>query len=248
MSETLRAPSATLFPRKTAGSATITVTRTGGSAGNVGVGFGTIGGGGQTATATADYTPLSAFLSWAAGDTTPKTIAVPIVNDALAEPSETVRLVVVGPTGGATLGPVNEAFLTIVDDDSSAAALAAWRTSRFGANAGNALISGNTADPDGDGRLNLLEYALNTNPAVPDAGPVLSTSSAPSKLQLTFQRIADPALTYSVEAASDLATWDPTPIWTSTGAQNVAGPVTVTDSADIAATPHRFLRLRITAP
>ena len=245
----LQLSSATYSVLENAGSATITVTRTGGSAGNVGIGIGTIGGGGQTATVNADYTPQSAFLTWNAGDTSPKTIAVPIVNDALAEPSETVRIIVIGPTGGATLGPISEAFLTIIDDDTFAADLAAWRSTRFGANASNALISGNTADPDADGKSNLLEYALNTSPTSADAGPVLTTTAtSPAHLQLTFQRIAVPALTYAVESSSDLITWDTDPIWTSSGAQNTAGPVTVTDPADISATPHRFLRLRITAP
>ncbi|MEY4487846.1 MAG: hypothetical protein RIQ79_354, partial [Verrucomicrobiota bacterium] len=151
--------------------------------------------------------------------------------------------------GGATLGPISEAFLTILDDDTLAAALAAWRTARFGANAGNAVISGNTADPDADGRPNLLEYALNTDPGTPDAGPVLgTTATGPANLQLTFQRIASPALSYTVESSNDLVTWDPTPVWTSTGAQNLAGPVTVTDPTDLATTPRRFLRLRVTAP
>ncbi|MEY4489167.1 MAG: hypothetical protein RIQ79_1675, partial [Verrucomicrobiota bacterium] len=134
----LQLSSATYSVLENAGSVTITVTRTGGSAGNIGVGVGTPGGGGQTATVTSDYTPQSVFLTWPSGDTAPKTIAIPIVNDALAEPSETVRLIVIGPSGGATLGPISEAFLTILDDDTLAAALAAWRTARFGANAGNA--------------------------------------------------------------------------------------------------------------
>ncbi len=231
-----------------AGSATITVTRTGGSAGNVSVGVGTPGGG-ETAIVNSDYTPQSIFLTWPAGDTAPKTIAIPIINDSLAEPSETVRLIVVGPTGGATLGPISEAFLSINDDDTLAAALAAWKSDRFGANAGNALLSGNAADPDADGRSNLLEYALGTDPGASDPGPVLSTTSgSPENLQISFKRIAAPALTYSVESSTDLITWDPTPVWTSTGAQNTLGPVTVTDTANLSLTPRRFLRLRVTAP
>ncbi len=245
----LQLSSATYSVFENAGSATITVTRTGGSAGNVGIGIGTIGGGSQTATVNSDYTPQSVFLTWNAGDTSPKTINIPIINDALAEPSETVRIIVIGPSGGATMGPVSEAYLTILDDDTLAASLSTWRSARFGANAGNSLISGNNADPDGDGRCNLLEFALNTDPAISDAGPLLGkTATTPSHLQLTFQRIAAPALTYAVESSSDLSTWDPVPVWTSTGAQNLAGPVTVTDPADSTSTPHRYLRLRVTAP
>ncbi|MEY4488920.1 MAG: hypothetical protein RIQ79_1428, partial [Verrucomicrobiota bacterium] len=60
---------------------------------------------------------------------------------------------------------------------------------------------------------------------------------------LTFNRIADPALTYAVQASSDLTTsW--TQIWSSTGAANTAAPVTVTDTQDL--TARRFLRLVVT--
>jgi hypothetical protein len=114
-------------------------------------------------------------------------------------------------------------------------------------------LSGATteADPDADHRPNLLEYALATDPLSPDAEPILRpsvTHSQPSTLQLTFERIADPNLTYIVESSADLLTWEPTPVWTSTGAENLAGQVVVTDSAPLATTPRRFLRLRVSTP
>ena len=64
-------------------------------------------------------------------------------------------------------------------------------------------------------------------------------------LTLTFNSIADPALTYTVEAADspDQAVW--TAIWTSTGASNTAGSVTVLDTELISAHPCRFLRLKV---
>ncbi len=245
----LQLSSATYSVLENADFATITVTRTGGSAGNVSIGVGTPGGG-QTATVSADYTPQSIFLTWLAGDNTPKTIAIPIVNDALVEPSETVRVIVIGPSGGATLGALSEATLTILDDDAAPTLRQAWLATHFGADAANPLIAADNADPDADGRPNLLEYALGTDPLVADgsAQPTLSMLPAlVSKLTLAFQRIADPAITYAVEASTDLVTWEPTPIWTSTGAQNVSGPVTVTDTVDLSTIPCRFLRLRISA-
>lgn len=103
------------------------------------------------------------------------------------------------------------------------------------------------ADPDRDGLPNLLEYALAANPLASTPAPsVRIASGLPSRLALDFTRIADPALTYTVEASSDLAAW--TPVWTSTGAQNLAGPVAVADAADLASNPRRFLRLKITLP
>ena len=96
-------------------SATITVTRTAGNTGAVVVTAATTTGG--TATAGNDYTHVSVTFSWANGDTAPKTFAVPITNDTLIEPDETVKLALSSPTGGASLGLVKAATLTITSDD-----------------------------------------------------------------------------------------------------------------------------------
>jgi alpha-L-fucosidase len=121
-----------------------------------------------------------------------------------------------------------------------------WRKAHFGQidNTGDAA---NTADPDHDGRSNLLEYAVGSDPNLPDpalAGALGKTADG-LRLTLTFDRIADPALTYIVEAADspDQAVW--TAIWTSTGASNTAGSVTVPDTELITAHPRRFLRLKV---
>jgi Calx-beta domain/Beta-propeller repeat len=96
--------------------ATITLVRTGGVAGPVTVDFATQDGVG-TATAGADYTSVPATtVTFAAGVTT-RTVTVPIVNDTLDEPNETIRLLLTNPGGGATLGPRSTAVLTIVDND-----------------------------------------------------------------------------------------------------------------------------------
>jgi hypothetical protein len=99
--------------------ATITVTRTGGSAGAVAVSYATSNG---TAVAGSDYTSASGTLNWGNGISTPQTFTVPIANDAADEPDETVNLALSAPTGGATLGAVAAAVLTIVDDDAPTAA------------------------------------------------------------------------------------------------------------------------------
>lgn len=101
-----------------------------------------------------------------------------------------------------------------------------------------------TADPDFDGLANLLEYALGTSPLAPSPGPnIRITNIGGARLALDFSRVADPALTYAVQASNDLVAW--TEIWNSAGAQNIAGPVTVTDPATLSAAPRRFLRLAV---
>src|SRR5438309_2299974 len=95
------------------GKAVIKVTRSGGSASGVTVNYST---GDGTATAGSDYTATSGTLTFGAGVTS-KTFTIPIINDALDEPNETVILTLSNPTGGATLGTRSTAVLTIVDND-----------------------------------------------------------------------------------------------------------------------------------
>ena len=98
---------------ESAGNAAITILRTDGSAGAVSATFNTAG---ISATAGADYQEVSTQVTFADGDTTPKTVLVPIIDDNVDEPDETVALRLSAATGGATLG-LAEARLTIGDDD-----------------------------------------------------------------------------------------------------------------------------------
>lgn len=98
------------------GSATITVTRTGGDAGAVGVSYATAN---DTADAGSDYTTASGTLSWADGDVAAKTFMVPIINDGDVETLESVTLTLSSPTGGAALGGLSAASLDIEIDDTN---------------------------------------------------------------------------------------------------------------------------------
>lgn len=110
----------------------------------------------------------------------------------------------------------------------------------------DAALSGATADADGDGLANALEFALGLNPRAADASPGFTvTANAQQRLTLTFERRALPDLTYAVEASSDLASW--TTIWSSTGSENTAGPVTITDTQPLDTAPRRFLRLKVSS-
>jgi uncharacterized delta-60 repeat protein len=55
------------------------------------------------------------FVTWPAGDASNKIIRLPIVNDGLNEPNETLNLSLTVLSGGATLGSPNTATLTILD-------------------------------------------------------------------------------------------------------------------------------------
>jgi hypothetical protein len=93
-------------------SVTITVTRSGGSDGAVSAHYQTSNG---TATAGADYTATSGTVSFAAGDTAPKSFSIPLLSDALPEGNETFNVNLSAPTGGATIGSPSTEVVTIVD-------------------------------------------------------------------------------------------------------------------------------------
>jgi fibronectin type 3 domain-containing protein len=125
-------------------------------------------------------------------------------------------------------------------------AIESWRVSKFGSPA-NTGDGADDADPDTDGRSNLLEYATGSEPLTADSGsPAILGRSVGGKLTLTFTRIADPALTYVVRGSNDLAAvWNETPVLNTTGAANVAGSVTAEDAELLSARPRRFLRLEV---
>ena len=102
------------------GNAIISVTRTGTTGNAVSVNYATVAGGsatgGASSVAGVDYQNTSGTLNFAAGVTS-QTFNVPICDDALTEPNETVNLALSTPGGGAVLGAQNTAVLTITDND-----------------------------------------------------------------------------------------------------------------------------------
>ena len=108
--------SATYTVSESGSAATITVNRTGGSAGEARIDYATSDGtatGGGT-----DYTTATGTLIFANGVTT-QTFMVPINNDAIDEPDETVNLTLSNPQGSGALGTPSTSVLTITDDDAA---------------------------------------------------------------------------------------------------------------------------------
>ncbi|HYE66306.1 MAG TPA: Calx-beta domain-containing protein, partial [Pyrinomonadaceae bacterium] len=96
-----------------AGTATITVLRTGGTGETISVNYATSNG---TATAGSDYTNMTGTLTFASGETS-KTFTVPISNDSLHEGDETVNLTLSSPTNNSWLDTPSTAVLNIIDDE-----------------------------------------------------------------------------------------------------------------------------------
>jgi len=240
--------------------ATVTVSRTGGSLDAVSVSYATVAGG--SAVAGTSYTATSGTLNWANGDSTSKTFTVPIIDPNIPGPNLSVDLALSNPVGGATLGTLSTATLTILENSYNA-----WLYSVYGANASNPAYSSTLATPAGDGISNLVKYAMNISPLTNADTQLPVVSVVNGQPQITFQwnyNISD--VTYVVQACNTLGgTWTPIATYTAAGGwvANVAGvtispgsvagnapyqyePVEVTDPVTLGAGQSCFLRVNVT--
>jgi hypothetical protein len=202
LSGTVAFSSATYNVKESGGTASIAVSRTGGAQGAVQISYATVAGG--TAIPGVDYVSTNGTLSWASGDATPKGFSVQIINNAQANPNKTINLALSSPTGGAYMNLQSTAVLTILEDPYEA-----WALAHFGTNANNPSISGDFADPDGDGSDNLYEYATASDPNAVDSNGSVSAVINGGTYQLTFHRNATAAdLTYVIKYSDSLTNWN----------------------------------------
>ncbi|WP_245876166.1 Calx-beta domain-containing protein, partial [Tychonema bourrellyi] len=110
----------------------VTVTRTGSSEGAVSAVVSLSDG--TAKFSSGDYSTTPTTVNFAAGDTAPKTIQVPILDDTAYDPNETLTLTLKNPTGGAILGTQSKATLAIVDNDTQPEWLATINVHRTAAN------------------------------------------------------------------------------------------------------------------
>lgn len=111
-------------------------------------------------------------------------------------------------------------------------------------------VSGEHNDEDGDGYSNLMEFALGTDPRIPDPPGLirgtLRAVGAERHLALSVERRAlNPAIQYVVEVADDLAgPWSSGPPHT-VEIEDAPTRLTVRDTAATTAQPRRFMRLKV---
>lgn len=177
-------------------------------------------------------------------------VTIAPVLDSLAEGDETVTLTIT-PDTAYVLGQVSSTNLTILDRP-----IDSWRFGRFSAGElGNALVSGDSADPDGDAAKNLMEYALNLDPkssnTVAGFSARIENLSGTDALVVTHKRRKSPRdVDYLVEASPDLASWSSgagaaQEIGVVDDANGITETVRLRVLSDVTLPGGRFVRLRV---
>jgi len=130
---------------------------------------------------------------------------------------------------------------------------AAWQASHFTpAELANPSMSGDTADPDGDGIPNLMEYALALAPKTAGVGGLPVTTPTNGYLTLTYRENKQATdLLFAVQACSVLTS----NTWSSVGLAEISRAdcntwwrVIVRDGVLMSDATNRFMRLKITMP
>lgn len=136
---------------------------------------------------------------------------------------------------------------------------AAWQGEQFGNDAGNDTIGGEAADPDGDGLVNLIEYAFDLDPQQhSNAGlprPTWVTVGNDPHFAVEFRRRAEPSeLTYATAVSDTLGNWIPgseygdgTVVLTTTETSDASDPIwtRVRMNTPSGARPHRFIKVDV---
>jgi hypothetical protein len=129
-----------------------------------------------------------------------------------------------------------------------------WRAARFSAAATADPKQGSPgADPDGDGVVNAMEYALGLQPFVPDRAtftPLAGLTGDGTTLSVRYRRLAGAAdLTFAWEESSGLSEWlpaSPSNETVSPAADDLTALVTTTFGPTLDTRGFRRLRVRLT--
>jgi hypothetical protein len=112
-----------------------------------------------TASNSLDYSLIADYVNVNQGASS-KSLPIEVIKDKVAETNETVQLVI-KPNAAYVVGSPNNATVTI-----QAIPYDLWKVGHFGLANANSTNAADGADWDGDGRKNLMEYILNSDPKV----------------------------------------------------------------------------------
>jgi hypothetical protein len=202
-----------------AGSITIDVTRSGGSTGAVSVAYNVSGG---TATQGGDFTASNGVLNWPAGDLTPRSFTITLINDSTLENAESIQLALSNVSGGAGYGVPSYAGITINDDDIPpsqpiVAVTGSGKLIRFTTGAPGTIISNVTVTGiDASQTLRGLAFRRSTGQlyvvgAVGGTGPVAASlyllnpaTGAVTKIaDITSPQLAHPSFDLGIDPSTD---------------------------------------------
>ncbi|ODB86577.1 hypothetical protein A3195_13330 [Candidatus Thiodiazotropha endoloripes] len=177
------------------GTATIAVSRSGGSSGTVGVSYASSD---STATAGEDYTAASGSVSFADGVTS-GSFQVTLLDDSEYEGDERITLTLSNPTGGAVLGPTAQVDLVITEDDAApATGLLVFSASDLGADEADGLIEVTVERQGGSSGAAQVNYATADGTAIAGIDYQVASGTlmfADGELSKTFEiTIVDDAL------------------------------------------------------
>ena len=177
------------------GIATISVSRSGGSSGSVGVSYATSD---STATAGEDYTAASGSVNFADGGTS-GSFQVTLLDDSEYEGDERVTLTLSNPTGGAVLGQTAQVDLVITEDDAApASGLLVFSASDLGADEADGLIEVTVERQGGSSGAAQVNYATADGTAIAGIDYQVASGTlmfADGELSKTFEiTIVDDAL------------------------------------------------------
>jgi hypothetical protein len=114
------------------------------------------------------------------------------------------------------------------------------------------LITGDNEDPDGDGIVNALEYAMGLDPRVADTTGVPFGGVTAGYLTLTYRENKEASdVRFEVEACTNLVSSD----WSTNGVSeilradsNLWWSVTKQHNVPVTNAPSRFMRLKVYMP
>lgn len=180
----------------------VIITRTGATTAPLSVGLAISG----TADQAIDYEVFPTSMVIPAGASS-AFLTLVALDDGLAEGEESFRIAIVPDSGNYGLATPVKASIIIEDQPFDG-----WRFGQFTmSQLANSLVSGDLADPDGDGLGNLLEFATGRQPQLADA---VGVSRGGSQIvagmiyqTLTYDRRVASGLMGDVEISSDLLVW-----------------------------------------
>lgn len=220
-----------------------TLTRSGSTAGALDVQF-TLGG----AAAASRYKSVSIPVTIPVGESS-AAVAITPVPDSNLQGAQSVTLSLDNDFA-YRLGAINTGMVTIYDTLAGAPPVASWYLAKFGAEANNPFFTDDNADPDGDSIVNLLEYALDTDPLVFSSDGLPEVGLSGDYLTLTTAKnSAATDIMFTVQSTGDLtngASWS-----SLSGAniiQNTLTLLEVRDNIPLSNSTPRFMRLKVTRP